>query len=85
MWYFFFNQNCIILRVIFFWKSLVRTRDFKKALFYFLCLFHNWKPEAFSHTLCNPAYKVQKLNVGCKNSKMHVGDKTYILEVQALL
>ena len=24
-------------------------------------------------------------NVGCKNSKMHVGDKTYILEVQVLL
>ena len=50
-----------------------------------MCLFHNWKPEAFSYTLCHPAYQVQKLNVGCKNSKMHVGDKTCILEVQVLL
>ena len=83
MWYF-FNQNYIIFKFIFFLEISDENQRFLKSLFNFLCSFHNWKPEAFSHTLCYPAYRVQKLNVGCKNSKMHVGDKTCILEVQVL-
>ena len=83
MWYY-FNQNYIILKFIFFLEISDENQRFLKSFILF-CVFHDWKPKAFSYTLCYPAYQVEKLNVGCKNSKMHVGDKTCIVEVQVLL
>ena len=54
VWYF-FNQNYVILKSSFLEISGENQKFLKKALFYFLRLFHNWKPDAFSYTLCYPA------------------------------
>ena len=71
-----------ILHIVDLWvyilKSLVRTRDFKKALFYFLCLFHNWKLGILSHSL-RPSIAslrvkcgVQKFKDACDRQDVHL-------------